>query len=59
MKLNEKQSSLTTLLQEKIRQMQQIEQRRQQLANEIISMQGQLKLLDELLVEEKKDEKEN
>ena len=57
MNFNEKKSALKTLIKEKANRLQQLENAKQQLLSEVIEIQGQIKLLDELIAEDKKNEK--
>lgn len=52
MNLKEKKKSLEALMQEKIQQLQKMEENRNALTTEIIELKGKLNLLTELTLEE-------
>ncbi|MBU0777502.1 hypothetical protein KKF82_04520 [Patescibacteria group bacterium] len=57
-KLEEKKKALQGLLQQKIAQLQNADNIRNQIANEVIETQGKIKMIDELMAEDKEPSKE-
>jgi hypothetical protein len=52
-KLEDRKNSLTEIYNQKIKELQQLEQYRVKLTNELLEMKGKLELLDEMAREEK------
>ena len=57
MNLQEKKISLETLIANKLQELQKIEDTRNNLSAEVLELRGQIKLIDEMLKEEKPKEK--